>query len=123
MSRAREKHADFDQVVYNPDLKITETMREVVLQSEDGASLAYHLGQHPEEAARIANLQPTAQILAIGRLQAKLEAKAAPAAPVPSTAPAPITPVKAGAPAHAGLREDLSIGDWMRRREAELRKR
>lgn len=123
VTSAREKHADFDQVVYNPDLRISETMRETILQTEDGAALAYHLGQHPEEAARIAQLQPTAQIMAIGRLQAQLEAKATPAALAPSNAPAPITPVKANAPSTTGLREDLSTEDWMRRRNAELRKR
>lgn len=122
---AREKHADFDALVYNESLQISETMREVILQSDDGASLAYHLGKNPEEAARIARLAPMAQIMAIGRLQATLEANAAaPApAPAPSTAPAPIIPVKASAPGQTGLREDLSIGDWMKRRNAELYKR
>lgn len=132
VSRAREKHADFDAVVYSQDLQISETMRETLLQSEDGASLAYHLGQNPEEAARIASLPERAQIMAIGRLQAKLEAPALPAAPgyqhagagpALSKAPQPIQPLKAGAPVHHGLREDLPIGDWMRRRTAELQRR
>ncbi len=121
---ARAKHADFDTVVYNEDLRISETMRDAMLHSENGASLAYHLGTHPEEAARISGLPPMVQVMAMGRLQAKLEAKAAPAAPAPSNAPAPITPVRASAPSTTtGLREDLPIGDWMRRRTAELRKR
>lgn len=122
---AREKHADFDAVVYNEDLRISETMRDAMIHTENGAALAYHLGQNPEEAARIANLPPMVQVMAMGRLQARLEAKAqpTPAAPVPSNAPAPISPVKPSAPATTGLREDLPIGDWMRRRTAELRKR
>ena len=124
---AREKHADFDAVVYNEDLQISETMRDCMLHAEGGAALAYHLGQNPEEAARIAGLPQNAQIIEIGalvgmrRLQAKL--KANPTIPVPSNAPAPITPVRASAPATTGLRETLSIGDWMQRRNAELRKR
>lgn len=122
---AREKHADFDAVVYNEDLRISETMRDAMIHTENGAALAYHLGTHPEEAARIANLPPMVQVMAMGRLQARLEAKAQPqpAAPAPSNAPAPISPVKASAPATTGLREDLPIGDWMKRRQAELRKR
>ncbi|MGH8758328.1 MAG: hypothetical protein ACREVW_02250 [Burkholderiales bacterium] len=118
----REKHADFDQVVYNPDLAVSEIMRDAILRSEDGAKLAYHLGQHPEEAAHIANMEPFGQVMAIGRLAAKLDAKPRPTAAA-SSAPAPITPVKASAPATTGLREDLSVDDWMRRRHAQLRKR
>lgn len=118
----RGKHADFDAVVYNPDLPVSETMRDAILQSVDGAALAYHLGQHPEEARRIANLHPMAQVMAIGRIQASIEAQAA-RGPSASNAPAPITPVRASAPGHTGLREDLSIVDWMKRRNADLRKR
>jgi len=123
MKSAREKHADFDAVVFNPDLRVSETMRDAIVHSEDGANLAYYLGQHPEEAARIAALAPMAQVLAMGRLQASLDARATTRVAPTSNAPAPISPVKASAPSPTGLREDLPIGDWMRRRNAELHKR
>lgn len=95
---AREKHADFDHVALGDHWLPTGDLADAIRQSNDGAEQAYLLGAHflekPEEWARIANLgSTTAQVLAIGRLQAKLEAKPSPH--TTSNAPAPITPVRA----------------------------
>lgn len=119
----RQKHADFDQVAFNEDLEISGAMRDAILNSQDGAELAYHLGKNPEEASRIARLNPYHQMLELGRISARIAAPP-PAPPRPaSAAPAPITPVKAVGKAVEGLREDLPIGEWMARRAKELRGR
>lgn len=117
---ARAEFPDFDQRVYDPDLRISEIMREIIIRTGDGARLAYHLGQHPSEAARIAALPEVGQIMALGRLQATLEGAHR---ATPSTAPAPIHPVRGSAPARPGLHDDLSVEDWIKRRDAALRKR
>lgn len=92
---ARDKHEDFDDVVYNPALPINDHMAHVIQHSEVGPELAYHLGTHPEEAARIARMHPLLLAKELGKLEAKLSASPAPAASAaqPSAAPAPITPV------------------------------
>lgn len=122
----REEHPDFDEVVFNENLSISVPMRDAFMNLPDGAKLAYHLGQHPEEAARISRLSPNHQMLELGRVSARIAAPPpAPPAPKPmvSAAPAPITPVKAAAKAVEGLREDLPIGTWMERRAKELGRR
>jgi hypothetical protein len=37
-------------------------------------------------------------------------------------APAPIKPVRKPSPTHTGLSDDLPINEWVKRREAQLRK-
>lgn len=87
----RNEFDDFDDVVTrNPDLRITEGMVEIIAESEIGHKLAYHLGRHPQEAARIAALPDRAQARELGMLEAKLST------PTPrktTAAPEPIRPV------------------------------
>ena len=120
----REKHEDFDQVAFSDDHQVSPTMRDAILNSQEGAEIAYWLGKNPEESNRIARLSANHQIMELGRISARLAAP--PPAPPPrpaSAAPAPITPVRAKAVAVEGLRDDVSIGEWMNRRAKQLGKR
>ena len=89
---ARDKYEDFEQVAYNPNLRITDVMAQSIQTSDIGPDVAYFLGTNPKEADRISKLSPFMQAREIGRLEAKLAT-----APVPvkktSNAPPPITPV------------------------------
>lgn len=96
---ARAKYSDFEQVAYRRDLPVSEVMAETIRASDIGPEIAYHLGHHPDEAARIFRLSPFLQAKEIGKLEAKLTASP-PTKPVTS-APPPIAPVTAksvGAP-------------------------
>ena len=64
---------DFDAVVRNPTLRISDAMAEIIKESDDGPALAYHLGKNPEMADRIAQLPPTAAARVLGKIEAKLE--------------------------------------------------
>jgi hypothetical protein len=90
---ARAKYDDFEQVAYNPSLKITTVMAQAVQASEAGPDIAYWLGSNPKEADRISRLSPILQAKEIGRIEAKIATDD----PVKRTtsAPAPITPVTA----------------------------
>ena len=97
---ARDKYDDFEQVAYNPNLPITETMAQTIQASEIGPDVIYHLGSNPKEAERIARLSPLLQAREIGKIEARLASS--PPAKKTTTAPAPIAPVTArtsGAPA------------------------
>jgi hypothetical protein len=89
--KARDRYDDYEQVVYNPNLKITTTMAETIRRSEIGPEVAYHLGQNPREADRISRLDSLSQAKEIGKLEAKLVA--APPVKKTTSAPAPINPV------------------------------
>jgi hypothetical protein len=99
--QARDKYDDFEQVAYNPSLKISTVMAQTIQASEIGPDIAYFLGSNPKEADRISRLSPFLQAKEIGKIEAKVAAS--PPTRKPSSAPAPIQPVAArasGAPAY-----------------------
>ncbi len=98
---ARSKYDDFEQVAYNPSIRITPMMAEAIQSSEAGPDVAYYLGANPKEAERISRLTPISQAKEIGKLEAKLVSD--PPVKRTSSAPAPISPVTAkssGSPAY-----------------------
>ena len=123
----RTKYADFDQVAYNPKLRITTEMAQTIQSSEIGPELAYHLGTNPKEAERISRLSPLAQAREIGRLEAKLVAE--PVTKKVSSAPAPIAPVvprSTGTPTYDTTDprsiKTMSTSEWIAADRARQRK-
>ena len=115
---AREKYDDFDQVAYNPSLKITAVMAETIQSSDAGPDVAYYLGVNPKEADRISRLAPFLQAKEIGKIEAKLAAS--PPTKKVSSAPEPIVPVTArgsGSPAYDTTDprsiKTMSTSDWI----------
>lgn len=88
---AEDKYPDFQQVAYNPQLRITDAMAEAIKASDVGPDVAYYLGLNPKEADRISRLAPIVQAKEIGKLEAKIAAD--PPVKKTTAAPSPITPV------------------------------
>lgn len=116
--QARDKYDDFEQVAYNPSLKISTVMAQTIQASEIGPDIAYFLGSNPKEADRISRLSPFLQAKEIGKIEAKVAAS--PPTRKPSSAPAPIQPVAArasGAPAYDTTDprsiKAMSTSDWI----------
>jgi hypothetical protein len=108
----RKKHEDFDEAIAAP--VFTPTMRAVLLNSEQGPSVAYYLGK-PENAkiaGRIASLPPELQPYEIGKLETQL-ALAQKTRRVPG-APSPINPIGATGEASRIDESKLSDDDWYR---------
>lgn len=75
------EHPDYRERVYSPTVPITQGMAEAMLGTDNAPAVAYHLATHLDEAAAIAALSPIQQAIAIGRIDARLSAPPAPAAP------------------------------------------
>ena len=122
--QARDKYDDFEQVAYNPQLRVTDVMAETIKASDLGPDLAYWLGSNPKEADRISRLSPLLQAREIGKIEAKLSAE--PPQKKTSSAPAPISPVSARA-ANPGVidttdprsTKTMSASEWI---EADRRR-
>jgi len=125
---ARDKYTDFQEVVYRDDLPISELMAEVIRESEVGPEVAYHLGKHPEEAARIYALSPLQQAKEIGRLEAALSSNPVPVKKA-SSAPDPIKPLNSRGttptydPADPRSVKSMSDSEWIRARNEQEAKR
>lgn len=126
---ARDKYEDFEQVVYNPSLRITTVMAQTIQASDIGPDIAYHLGANPKEANRIAQLPPFLQAKEIGKIEAKL-ADNPPVVRKPTKAPDPIAPVSSNrstAPKFDTTDprsvKEMSVSDWIEaERQRQIRK-
>lgn len=117
---SRAKHDDFDEVV--GDLKPINTFSLAIMEAENGEEVAYYLGKHPKEAARIATLNPRAQIREIAKLEAKLLSEP-PKPKTPSKAPAPISPVggtKGSSNDEPSDKDDINT--WMKKENERMRR-
>lgn len=127
---ARDKYPDFEAVAYNDNLPLTRAMSEVILASEVGPDLAYHLGKNPGEAERISRLTPLQQAVELGKIEVTLTPAAStptPAKKVPS-APEPIAPVgsRTSNPTYDPTDPrsvKMPVKDWMKARNEQVAKR
>jgi len=88
--QARQAYDDFDDVVQDPDLPISQAMAEAIMRSNNGADVAYYLGKNPDQAARIASLDPFSAAVEIGRIAATV---VRPQPRKTTNAPQPIQPI------------------------------
>lgn len=104
--------------------------------SEVGPQILYYLGEHLEEARRIAALSPSRAVMEIGKIEAQLAAsteeekgqETRTPAPV-SQAPKPISPIRKSS-AGVKLRPDdpadaqrMSVDEWRRARDEQEKQR
>jgi hypothetical protein len=126
--KARDKYDDFEDVVYNPKLRITDVMAESIQSSDNGPDLAYWLGSNPKEAERIARLSPILQAKEIGKIEVRLADN--PPVKKSTSAPTPISPVTArssGSPSHDTTDprsiKSMSTSEWIEaERNRQIRK-
>lgn len=115
MEDARGRYADFDAVALSPQVPITPELGMLIATSDQGADVAYYLGQNRALAAQIAGLSQVEAARAIGRIEATLQA------PKPRTetqAPTPINPVRGGAGATAKDPAKMSYAEFKAYRDA-----
>lgn len=116
---AAQLYSDYDDVLEEAStLMASPLMQEVIYASEVGPHILYHLANNPDECQDIFDMPPKAQVRAMGRLEARIEAtvetlkgKAAKSTETPkknkSSAPPPTTPLK-GSPPKTKTSDDLA---------------
>lgn len=111
---------DYYDVVYSPTTPISQTMAEVIAESEHGAALAYHLGKNPQIARALYSLPPIQAARELGRLEAKL-AEPKPK-PVVTKAPPPPPKIEASEPEAERDPDKMSVDEWLKWRNKQLRR-
>jgi len=107
MDAGRQKYADFEDVVVRGAQEgawpLSETLGELLVQSDVGDDIAYHLATNPDEAAQVFRQAPTEQARYFGRMEAQFSAARSAAtgktgkeiAPARTPkAPPPVTPAR-----------------------------
>lgn len=119
---AKAEMPDFDEVMASSTAPMSHAMAEAIKESDIGPKVAYHLAQHPEEAARLANMSATSAAREIGRIEAALLApKEAPTKKV-TTAPTPPNPIGSGR-STVGDPSKMSMEDYMSWRNAQRKQK
>lgn len=115
-----EQIPDYEAVAESPDVMVTPHMGAMIVNSDLGPQIAYHLGKNPQEAARIAGLALPQQIFEMGRISAIVSAAAA---TKPKPPPEPITPTGPRAAAAKKSVDEMSGDEYYEKRSPELRAR
>lgn len=111
---------DFVEVVYNPELLISQEVAELAFDSEKGAEILYYLGKNPSESERISRLSPVAAAREIGRLEASLSM---PSPKLTTSAPPPIKSISGGGEPPQKDQEKMTPDEWRDWRNEQLRKK
>lgn len=111
---------DFVEVVYNPELLISQEVAELAFDSDKGAEILYYLGKNPSESERISRLSPVQAAREIGRLEASLSM---PSPKLTSSAPPPIKSISGGGEPPQKDQEKMTPDEWRDWRNDQLRKK
>lgn len=123
----RKSAPDFDVVISNPALpQLAPDAARVVVRSDNGPDIIYHLGKNPDLAVRISRMDAASQSAAIGRLEEQLvraKAEAANAQKEPSKvtkapakvtkAPPPPKPVSSSSGVVSKPENIMSMDEWV----------
>jgi hypothetical protein len=114
----RESHPDFDDVVSNPALPISQAMADAAYSSEKGPEILYHLGTNPQLAEQLYRMSPVEAAMAIGRLEATLSRPAR----NKTNAPDPIEPVSGGSGTPTVDPDRMTPEQWLAWRNKQLQR-
>ncbi len=98
---AKQGMPDYEEMIASSDVSVSQPVTDAIIESDVGPQVLYYLAENPDFTRALAEKSITAQLRAIGRLEAKFEkteaAKPSVKEPVAkrSNAPAPISPLRA----------------------------
>lgn len=119
VNKAKAELPDYDDVVSNLDFEAPPSMVQAILSADSPARVFHALGKAPDEARRIASLDPLSQIKAIAKIEAALSRPA----PQVSKAPPPGKPV--GTSSSTGEKDpsDMSYDEFVKYRRRQIAQR
>lgn len=118
VAQATAEMPDFEDVIASSEVPMTGPMQQVIMESDIGPKLAYHLANNPDEATKIAQMSPIRAIAALGRLEERLVSEK-PGVKSTSTPP-PIQTVgnRAGVKKDPGKMSDAEYAKWRKSAQA-----
>jgi hypothetical protein len=100
VNAAKNELPDFDDMVQSSDVRVSDPVRDAIIESENGPQILYYLAENAEFAKKLSEMSVVSAVREIGKIEARFD-KAAKASepevkPVvgKSRAPAPINPLR-----------------------------
>lgn len=118
VAKAEQRYPDYHEVT--AEMPVTPTMAAFLMGHDKGPDIAYYLGRSPDEAMRIAMLDPVKQGYELAKLETKL-ATPQQAAKTVTSAPDPINPVRPRASTPSGDPAKMTMGEYAVWRKKQMR--
>lgn len=67
---ARDRYKDFDVLIRDPDLPVTDDVLVALNELDNPGEVIYYLAKHPDKAERIANMKPHRIAVELGKIDA-----------------------------------------------------
>ena len=97
VNAAKNELPDFDDMVQSSDVRVSDPVRDAIIESENGPKILYWLAENTDFAKKLADMSVVSAVREIGKIEARFE-KAKDTEPKPvvgkSKAPAPINPLR-----------------------------
>ena len=97
VNAAKNELPDFDDMVQSSDVRVSDSVRDAIIESEYGPKILYWLAENTDFAKKLADMSVVSAVREIGKIEARFE-KAKDPEPKPvvgkSKAPAPINPLR-----------------------------
>ena len=100
VNAAKTELPDFDDMVQSSDVRVSDPVRDAIIESEHGPRILYYLAENSEFAKKLGEMSAVSAVREIGKIEARFVRDAKESAPevkavaVKSKAPAPITPLR-----------------------------
>ena len=100
VNAAKTNLPDFDDMVQSSDVRVSDPVRDAIIESENGPQILYYLAENSEFAKKLADMSVVSAVREIGKIEARYVRDTKESAPevktaaVKSRAPAPISPLR-----------------------------
>jgi hypothetical protein len=100
VNAAKTDLPDFDDMVQSSDVRVSDPVRDAIIESEHGPKILYYLAENSEFAKKLADMSVVSAVREIGKIEARYVRDTKESAPevktaaVKSRAPAPINPLR-----------------------------
>lgn len=100
VNAAKSNLPDFDDMVQSSEVRVSDPVRDAIIESEHGPQILYYLAENTEFAQKLAGMSLVSAVREIGKIEARYERDAKASVPDvkpvvgKSKAPAPISPLR-----------------------------
>jgi len=100
VNAAKNDLPDFDDMVQSSDVRVSDPVRDAIIESEHGPKILYWLAENSEFAKKLGDMSVVSAVREIGKIEARFERDSKASEPEvkpvvgKSKAPAPITPLR-----------------------------
>ena len=97
VNAAKNELPDFDDMVQSSEVRVSDPVRDAIIESEHGPKILYWLAENTDYAKKLADMSAVSAIREIGKIEARFEKAKEPepkAVVGKSKAPAPINPLR-----------------------------